>query len=428
MKAELLEDARVALDDASKFVELSQDAKERLSRPEISVKVSVPLRMDDGRLLNFAGYRVRYNSALGPGKGGIRYHDDVDVDHLQTLAFWMTFKCALMDLPYGGAKGGVAVNPKELSPMELERLSRSYINAIADFIGPDLDIPAPDMYTNAIIMGWMADQYSTIKRKFTPAAITGKPLELGGSALRDRATATGAFFVIDEVLDDDERAPEEITVAIQGFGNAGAELAEQLCEAGYRVVAVSDSKGAVYAEGGLQIAPLRRHKESGNARGVYHAATIVDCPECNFEKLSNQDLLALDVDLLVPAAMENQITMENADDVRASMIFEVANGPVTSAAARSLLERGVKIFPGILVNAGGVTVSYFEWIQNRRGERWEEERVRRGLEEKMRNAAAEVRRTSREYEISQPTAAYVVALKKINQAIEAKGTLSYYSS
>lgn len=428
MSAELLEDARRALKEASKFVDLSEDAVEQLKRPELSVKVSIPVRMDSGELTTFAGYRVRYNTAMGPGKGGIRYHSDVDIDHLQTLAFWMTFKCALMNLPYGGAKGGVQVDPKRLSRLELERLSRAYINKVADFIGPDRDIPAPDMYTNEIIMGWMADQFSTIKRSFVPAVITGKPVALGGSALRDRATATGSFIVIDEMLRAREKRPEDTTVAIQGFGNAGAELAEQLQNGGYQVVAVSDSKGAVYSAQGLDIKTLRDFKEKNSSDGVYHAYQLTDCEDKNFEQISNQELLTLDVDLLAPAALENQITEENAEEVRAEMIFEVANGPVTASASEILAGQGVEIVPGILVNAGGVTVSYFEWVQNRRGERWEEPKVRERLDKKMRRAVSEVEEVAREEDTSLTTAAYVVALRRINATIEAHGTVDYYQS
>ncbi len=426
MSSKLLEDAHFALKRAAELVKINADTEEKLKRPELSVKFSVPVRMDDGQLRTFGGYRVRYDTTLGPGKGGIRYHPKVDVDHLQTLAFWMTFKCALLNLPYGGAKGGVQVNPKELSRMELERLSRSYVNQVADFIGPDLDVPAPDMYTNELIMGWMANQYSLISREHRPAVITGKPLALGGSALRERATATGAFFVIDEMLKGRDRRPEDTTVAVQGFGNAGAEVATQLMEAGFRVVAVSDSQGALYSETGLNVKKLRQFKEQNGGTSVYHAAQVADCETVKGAQISNAELLTLDVDLLVPAALENQITEENAEDVRADVIFEVANGPVTSAAQELLVERDVEVVPGILVNAGGVTVSYFEWIQNRRGERWREEKVRDRLEERMRGATEEVRATADEHQVDLTTAAYVVALARIDEAIEAQGTREYY--
>ena len=426
MEAKLLEDARVALEEASEYVDLGEDAKEMLRQPEMSVKLSVPVRMDNGELKIFGGYRVQYSTVLGPGKGGLRYHPDVDVDHLQSLAFWMTFKCALMELPFGGAKGGVRVDPKKLSRMEVERLSRSYINKVADFIGPDQDIPAPDMYTNELIMGWMADQYSMIRRSYSPAVITGKPLALGGSRLRDRATATGAFFVMDEFLQEEEKDASEIRVAIQGFGNAGAELATLLSEAGYRVVAASDSKGAVYSEKGLDIAALREHKEQNGGESVYHADQVGEWSGEGLEKLSNKELLTLEVDWLVPAAMENQITEENAGDIRARRIFEVANGPVTARATGELVERGITIVPGILVNAGGVTVSYFEWVQNRRGERWKEKKVRKRLESRMRATTEEVRSRAKSLEIPWHTAAYVVALDRLNEAFRAHGSQEYY--
>lgn len=426
MKDALLKDAHAALKTAYEILEFSEEALEILKEPELTVKVSLPVRMDNGELRTFSGYRVHYSTLLGPGKGGIRYHSDVDIDHLQTLAFLMTFKCALLELPYGGAKGGIEVDPKGLSRLELERLSRCYINKIADFIGPDVDIPAPDMYTNELIMGWMVDQYNIIKRAHTPAVITGKPISLGGSRLRDRATATGAFFVIDELFKEEGKEKKEITIAIQGFGNAGAELATLLSADGYKVVAVSDSKGAVYAPGGLDIEALREHKEQNHADSVYRAYEVRDCQKGKFDKITNAELLALDVDWLIPAALENQITEENAGEIRAKKVFEVANGPVTSKGLEILNERSVSVIPGILVNAGGVTVSYFEWIQNRLGERWPEAKVREKLEEKMRAATTEVHDVVDAEEVSWQVAAYVVALKRIQEAIDARGTREYY--
>ena len=274
----------------------------------------------------------------------------------------MTFKCALLDLPFGGAKGGITVNPKELSKAELERLSRGYVDAIADAIGEDIDILAPDVYTNSVIMGWMMDRYSTIRRKLCRGVVTGKPLALGGSKGRDTATATGAFTVIEAMLSKFELVPTKTTIAIQGFGNAGSILADLLADAGYKIVAVSDSKGGIYAPVGLDIASVKQHKDrSREMKAVYCHDTVCDIVE--HQTISNQELLALDVDVLIPAALENQITQANAEDVKAKYIFEVANGPINSDADKILKEKEIYVFPDILVNAGGVTVSYFEWVQ-----------------------------------------------------------------
>ncbi|RAL25334.1 glutamate dehydrogenase [Lujinxingia litoralis] len=424
----LFEDASASLARAMELLDVSEDVVERLRVPVASVKMSLPVRMDNGDLEVFPAYRVRYNTALGPGKGGLRFHPAVDVDHMQTLALWMTFKCALLDLPFGGAKGGVRVDPKTLSKMELERLSRAYIDVFAEFIGPHRDVPAPDMYTNAMIMGWMADQYATIMRRHSPAVITGKPLALGGCPHRQEATASGAVSVIEAYLEAHQHVSDSPTVAIQGFGNAGAKLASQLYEAGFRVVAVSDSKGAVYAPEGLDIPSLRRHKSQDQVHGVYDAYALRDCPYAKFEKITNGELLALKVDLLIPAALENQITETNVDQVRAGVIFEVANGPVTHKAAQKLEARDVDVLPGILVNAGGVTVSYYEWGQNLRGERWSEKQVVSSLKARMRDAYRRVDAKRQELKSSWRLAAYVVALQRLNEALRAQGTREFYES
>ena len=366
MSRSLFSEAHQRLEEALRYVTLTDDAIERLKLPKASLKVSIPVRMDNGDLRIFPGYRVRYDDTRGPTKGGIRFHPSVSVDEVQTLAFWMTFKCAVLNLPFGGAKGGITVNPKELSKFELERLSRGYIDAIADFIGPDIDIPAPDVYTNQMIMGWMMDEYSLIKRKIVPAVITGKPLTMGGSLGRQTATAMGAFFVMENVMPKLNRSAESTTVAIQGFGNAGSILAELLFQAGYKVVAISDSKGAIYSPNGLHIPSVKEFKESTRGlKAVYCEDSV--CNIVEHETLTNEELLTLDVDVLIPAALENQITSANADGVKAKFIFEVANGPISPAADKILEEKKILVFPDILTNAGGVTVSYFEWAQNRTG-------------------------------------------------------------
>jgi glutamate dehydrogenase (NADP+) len=425
MSESLFQDASKRLEKALKYVSISEDAGERLKYPKASLTVSIPVRMDNGCLRIFQGYRVRYDDTRGPGKGGVRYHPDVTLDEVQSLAFWMTFKSALLKLPFGGAKGGIAVNPKELSKQELERLSRGYIDAIADFIGPDVDILAPDVYTNAMIMGWMMDQYSIIKRKISPAVVTGKPVMMGGSQGRDTATATGAFYVINTILPKFEQEPVNTTVAVQGFGNAGAYLAELLANAGYKVVAVSDSQGGIYAKQGLDIPSIRHYKqEYRGMKGVYCKNTV--CNIVEHQIITNEELLSLEVDVLIPAALENQITEQNADNVKAKYIFEVANGPTTSGADDILESKGIYVFPDILVNAGGVTVSYFEWVQNRSGLYWELAEVNQKLHQKMVEETEKVWAIAQEYSVSMRTAAYIHGLNRLGEALDAKGTRDYY--
>jgi glutamate dehydrogenase (NADP+) len=426
-KKSLFADASERLENALQYVSISEDAIERLRYPKASLTVSIPVRMDNGSLKVFTGYRVRYDDTRGPGKGGVRYHPNVSLDEVQSLAFWMTFKCALLDLPFGGAKGGIIVNPKELSKAELERLSRNYINEIADFIGENVDILAPDVYTNATIMGWMMDRYSTIRRQIIRGVVTGKPLTLGGSQGRDTATSTGAFYVIQWILPQFKLHPQQTTVAIQGFGNAGATLAELLFDAGYKVVAVSDSQGGIYSPGGLDIPSIRQHKNSSRQiKAVYCRDSVCDIVE--HQTITNQELLTLDVDVLIPAALENQITAENAHNIEAKYIFEVANGPINSAADKILLERQITIVPDILVNAGGVTVSYFEWVQNRNGFYWTLEEVNQKLKTKMEAETAKVWQLADYFKIDLRTAAYIHGLNRLGEAMDAKGTRDYYSN
>jgi len=424
MSRSFLSVAQQRLERALRYVSLSADAAERLKRPKLSVTVAIPVRMDNGDLKVFPGYRVRYDDTRGPAKGGIRYHPDVSLDEVETLAFWMTFKCAALDLPFGGAKGGITVNPKDLSRFELERLSRGYVDAIADFIGPDVDIPAPDVYTNPMIMGWMLDQYNIIRRQFTPAVITGKPLSMGGSLGRETATAMGTFFLMEAMRPKLPRLPEEPTVTIQGFGNAGSVLADLLFKAGYKVVAVSDSRGAIYSKRGLDIPSVKQFKESTRElKAVYCTGSV--CRIVDHDTLTNEELLTLDVDILIPAALENQITEANADDVKAALIFEVANGPITPAADDILGRKGIRVFPDILANAGGVTVSYFEWVQNRNGLYWTLDEVNARLKRKIVDEAEKIWAVAQEHSISLRTAAYVHALTRIGNAMDAKGAKQY---
>ncbi|WP_254567217.1 Glu/Leu/Phe/Val dehydrogenase [Oscillatoria sp. HE19RPO] len=425
MSDSLFADASKRLERAMKYVSISEDALEYLKYPKASLNVSIPVRMDNGSLRIFQGYRVRYDDTRGPGKGGVRYHPNVSMDEVKSLAFWMTFKCAVLDLPFGGAKGGVTVNPKELSKLELERLTRGYIDAIADFIGPNIDIPAPDVYTNPTIMGWMMDQYNIISRSLNPGVVTGKPVTLGGSLGRDTATGSGAYYVIEAIMGKFDRLPHQTTVAVQGFGNAGSVVAELLAKAGYKVVAVSDSQGGIYAKKGLDIPSILQYKKSNSGiQAVYCQDTV--CNIVEHEIITNEQLLALEVDILIPAALENQITEANVQDIKAKYIFEVANGPISSGADRILEDRGIYVVPDILVNAGGVTVSYFEWLQNRSGLYWELEEVEERLQKRMRKETEKIWQIADEFSISMRTAAYVHGLNRLGEALSAKGTRDYY--
>ncbi|MCT7956680.1 Glu/Leu/Phe/Val family dehydrogenase [Laspinema palackyanum] len=425
MSDSLFADASKRLERAMKYVSISEDALEYLKYPKASLNVSIPVRMDNGSLRIFQGYRVRYDDTRGPGKGGVRYHPNVSMDEVKSLAFWMTFKCAVLDLPFGGAKGGVTVNPKELSKLELERLTRGYIDAIADFIGPNIDIPAPDVYTNPTIMGWMMDQYNIISRSLNPGVVTGKPVTLGGSLGRDTATGSGAYYVIEAIMAKFDRLPHQTTVAVQGFGNAGSVVAELLAKAGYKVVAVSDSQGGIYAKKGLDIPSILHYKKSNpGIQAVYCKDTV--CNIVEHEIITNEQLLALEVDILIPAALENQITEANVQDIKAKYIFEVANGPISSGADRILEDRGIYVVPDILVNAGGVTVSYFEWLQNRSGLYWELEEVEERLQKRMRKETEKIWQIADEFSISMRTAAYVHGLNRLGEALSAKGTRDYY--
>lgn len=427
MSQSLFTDASKRLEKALDYISISEDSLKRLKYPKASLTVSIPVRMDDGSLQIYQGYRVRYDDTRGPGKGGVRYHPSVSLDEVQSLAFWMTFKGALLNLPFGGAKGGITVNPKELSKQELERLSRGYIEAIADFIGPDIDILAPDVYTNEMIMGWMMDQYSIIKRRISPGVVTGKPITMGGSQGRTSATAMGAFYAINTILPKFSQPPEKTTVAIQGFGNVGGILADLMSKVGYKVVAVSDSQGGIYASTGLDIPSIRQYKKDGYPmKAVYCSKSV--CNIVEHENITNAELLALDVDILIPAALENQITAANAKDIQAKYIFEVANGPITSEADEILDKKGIYVFPDILINAGGVTVSYFEWVQNRSGLYWTLTEVNEKLKEKM---VVEVEQTwdiAQKHSVSMRTAAYIHALNRLGEALDAKGTRDYFNN
>ncbi len=423
----IFEDALERLRQIAEEAGVNADIVEALSHPEALIKAALPVRMDDGSIRYFRGYRCRYNSILGPTKGGLRFHPQVTIEEVQALALWMSIKCALVGLPFGGAKGGVEVDPKTLSPMELERLSRAYVRAMADFIGPKVDIPAPDVYTNERIMGWMLDEYEAIKRIRAPGVITGKPVSLGGSLGRDAATGRGAFLCVQELAGREGWVPSEKTVAIQGFGNAGYHAARLLQEAGYRVVALSDSKGGIYCESGFDVESIWHHKRTERAMsGVYCEHAI--CELVEHKPIDNETLLKLDVDILIPAALEGVITVKNAKKIRAAYIVEIANGPILSAAESILEEMGVQIVPDVLANAGGVTVSYFEWVQNRSGYTWTLEEVNQRLEEVISKAFNEVWTIARTEQRTLRSAAYIHALRRIGDAVSAHGTREYFSS
>ena len=422
----VFEDAVGRVERIGKEAGVGPDVIAALRRPEAMLRASLPVRMDDGSTEHFDAFRCRYNHALGPTKGGVRFHPGVTAEEVQALALWMTIKCAVVGLPYGGGKGGVAVDPKRLSHMELERLSRSYMRAMADFVGPDVDIPAPDVYTNARIMGWMADEYEIIKRVKAPAVITGKPIALGGSLDRDEATGRGAFIVIQELAKRVGLEPGKTRVAVQGFGNAGYHVARLLHAAGYRVVAVSDSKGGIYSEEGFDVESLYQHKqETRKLQGVYCESSV--CELVDHDRISNEELLELDVDLLVPAALEGVIGSHNVDRIRAPIVAEVANGPIVGEVDERLRERDVLVLPDVLVNAGGVTVSYFEWVQNRQGYPWTLSEVRTRLEEVLTRSFQEIWELAQTERVSIRNAAYTVALRRIAEAIEAHGTQEYFA-
>jgi glutamate dehydrogenase (NADP+) len=427
MKTNLFDDAMRRLDAAMKHTDLDDEIALRVGTPKSCLEVSVPVRRDDGTLSFFRGYRVRHDDTRGPTKGGLRYHPSVTLDEVKSLAFWMTFKCAVVGVPFGGAKGGISVDAKSLSPMELERLSRGYIRLVADFIGPDVDIPAPDMYTNERIMGWMMDEYSTIRRQHVPAVITGKPVSMGGSVGRSDATGRGAYYCVRELASKLGMDPASTTIAIQGFGNAGQHVARLLHKDGYRIVAISDSQGAIYRPDGFDVPRLIHTKEeTRHVQTVYCDGAL--CTSVDATNMTNAELLELDVDILIPAALENQITADNAARIKARHIIEVANGPITSEADEILNANQIAVVPDILANAGGVTVSYFEWLQNRSGQYWELQEVHQKLQAIMAREFHLIYDLHLEIGTDMRTAAYVHAIKRIGETMEAKGTSSYFTN
>lgn len=408
----MLETARYFFDRAAEILELEEALRELLRYPKRRLTVCFPVRMDDGRVEHVEGYRVQHHQVLGPTKGGIRYHPDVTVEEVEALAVLMAWKCAVMNLPFGGAKGGVRCNPKQMSAGELERLTRRYAAEISPIIGPDIDIPAPDVYTGEREMAWIVDTLSMHHDgQFMPGLVTGKPRVLGGSAGRDTATGRGGFFVARELLKELGQSIEGSTAVIQGFGNAGSVFARNFHHSGGRVIAVSDSRGAVANPDGFDPQAIVQHKEE--------TGSVADFPEAT--NIGNEELLELECDVLAPAALENQLTGDNADRIRTRAVIELANGPTTAEADAILHERGIPVVADILANAGGVTVSYFEWVQDRDFYFWSAEEVDERLKTFMKQAFKRVWDRHREAGINLRTSAYVVAVERVAEAARARG-------
>lgn len=403
--------AQEQLDDVAALIGLNDAIHSYLREPKRILEVSVPTRMDDGGFKMFKGFRVQHNLSRGPSKGGIRFHPGVTLDEVKALAMWMTWKCALVNIPFGGAKGGVICDPKSLSEQELENLTRRFTSEISIIIGPEKDIPAPDVYTTPQIMAWIMDTYSMQRGYSIPGVVTGKPISIGGSLGRDKATARGCLYVVDEAMDEKGIPVEGARVAIQGFGNAGMFAAELMAERGYSIVAVSDSHGGVFNAQGLDIRGVAAHKaETGSVSGFAGA-----------DPISNAELLERDCDVLVPAALENVITAENAPRIKAKIVAEAANGPTTPQADRILYDRGIMVLPDILANAGGVTVSYFEWVQDLQENFWEEAEINARLHRIMTHAFRETHAAATRMSVDMRRGAYALAVSRVADATKLRG-------
>jgi len=425
MPSSPFQNALLQLEVAAKILAFSPEIVKVLSTPDRIYQELITIKLDNGSEKTFTAFRSQYNDALGPYKGGIRFHPNVSEDEVKALSFWMMVKCAAVGLPLGGGKGGVIVNSKELSSSEIERLSRAYMRAFYKYLGPTKDVPAPDVYTTSEIMGWMLDEYEKLTGTHAPGMITGKPLALGGSRGRSSATAQGGVFVLEELMRKLGKKPEETTVAIQGFGNAGSFMAKILHGLGYKIVAVSDSQGGVYNEEGVDPQKAEKLKKAGGQLGCYCVGTV-----CTLEQMpsmgpcraiNNAELLELAVDVLIPAALENQITVENAPRVKAKIIAELANGPTTPEADEILFQKGVIVIPDVLMNAGGVTVSYFEQVQNATNYYWPEAEVLEKLKKIMVESFHAVWAAKEKYNIKMRTAAFVLALERVAAAMRARG-------
>ena len=411
------------IDRASEIIGLSDDIRNLLSTPQRKVEVSLPIMMDDETLQIFHGFRVQHNNLLGPYKGGFRYHQQVDMEEVKALAAWMTIKCAVLGLPLGGAKGGIIVNPKELSDTEIERLTREYARKLEPVVGPDRDVPAPDVNTNAKIMDIFADEYSKIKGEDCPGVVTGKSLDAGGSKGRSTATAQGGIYVLEEYMKENGIKASETKVVIQGFGNAGGFAAKIIAELGCEIVGVSDSKGGLVCSHGInpnELMTCKIEKNTVKECGI-HVSEISGMDGSTCRKLGHLEILEQECDVLILAALENQITVDNADQIKAKVILELANGPITPEADEILKEKGIVIIPDILANAGGVTVSYFEMLQNASGESWSEEKVKENLKEKMMIAWKEVSLNAEKHNSTLREAAFITALQRLEEKIKYEG-------
>lgn len=398
--------------EAAQLIKIDKHILEVLKYPKKIVSVSVPVKMDNDTVQIFPGYRVIHNTSLGPSKGGIRYSMDVNEDEVRALAAWMTWKCAVVGLPYGGGKGGIKCDPTKLSKGELERLTRNYTALMSDVFGPDKDIPAPDMGTGQQEMAWIMDEYSRIVGKHSPAVVTGKPIPLGGSLGRVEATGRGIMVATLGALESLSILPADCTCVVQGFGNVGSISAKLLANQGVKIIAISDVTGGYYNPNGIDIDAAIQHKNKNGGLLKGFAA----------EKISNAQLLELKTTILIPAAMENQITLNNASKIKAKLIVEGANGPITAGADKILNKKGIIIVPDILANAGGVTVSYYEWVQNKAGEYWTEERVNQQADDTIRRALKTIFYTAQRYKVSLRIAAYIVSINKVTEAFELRGS------
>jgi glutamate dehydrogenase/leucine dehydrogenase len=412
--------------EAGNALKAHPDIIKYLTKPQRIINVNIPITLDNGSVKTFSGYRVQHNNARGPYKGGVRYHPSVSLDEMMTLAGFMTIKTAIVDIPFGGAKGGIAINPQDYSDSELQRLSRSFIELLDSNIGPTTDVPAPDVNTNAQIMAWFADEYTRLNstQEHSSAAITGKPLSLGGSQGRTEATGRGGLFVLLEYLSQKNIESKDLTIAVQGFGNVGQNFAHLADQAGFRIVAISDHDGGVHHADGLNVeAMIKAQSEAGKmARNLCYpkmnveqaGQTTTDC-----QQITNKELLELDVDILVPAAIENQITDQNANQIKAQIILELANGPTTPTADKILHDKNITVIPDILANAGGVTASYFEWTQSLQNLYWSKDQVNALLETKMKQAVSDTLKEHHQNTLRQ--AAYQLAIKRLQSAILLRG-------
>ena len=401
------------VDKVAKVLKLGQAELDILTIPKRILTFSYPVKLDSGDIRYFTGYRVQFNDARGPTKGGIRFHPEVNLEEIKTLAFLMTLKCSVVNLPFGGAKGGVMIEPKRFSEQELERVSRGYIREINNFIGSDIDIPAPDVNTDSKIMAWMLDEYEKLKGRHSPATITGKPIQLGGSKAREFSTSMGGAYVLHELADSFDMKPKKTSVAVQGFGNVGMNIARILHEWGYRVVAVSDSKSGIYNAQGLNIKDVIAYKDKTGKLAKFKSA----------KDITNEALLELKTDVLVPAALEDQITKKNANSIKAKLILEMANRPITPEADDILLDKNIFVMPDILANAGGVVVSYFEWVQNSQNFYWSEKDVLDKLKTYMTDAVKELSKVCTDFRCDMRKSLYINAVKKILEAERLRGNL-----